>query len=172
MWIIAQKKSKMKCINLITHQPFPITHHPSPISYQPSIISHQPSSTNNQQPNTYHIPVTTYHGVQRIVIFPSKINRNWFMGHASVQIGIVCEYQNRLIGIGIIFVRQELIVFFLYLRFFFFLFFSLFLIYFLYIFFIIKLTWLTKPLWDIFISYVHIENKYNIFVNTLKNICK
>ena len=46
---------------------------------------------------------------QRIVIFPANRNRNRFRDPTSVQIGIgiVCEFQNLLLGIGIIFVRWE-----------------------------------------------------------------
>ena len=46
---------------------------------------------------------------QRIVIFPTNRNRNRFAEPTSVQIGIgiVCEFQNLQIGIGIIFVRWE-----------------------------------------------------------------
>ena len=46
---------------------------------------------------------------QRIVIFPANRNRNRFTEPTSVQIGIgiVWEFQNMRIGIGIIFVRWE-----------------------------------------------------------------
>ena len=46
---------------------------------------------------------------QRIVIFPANRNRNRFAESTSVRIGmgIVCEFQNLGIGIGIIFVRWE-----------------------------------------------------------------
>ena len=46
---------------------------------------------------------------QQIVIFPANRNRNRFWEPTSVQIGIgiVREFQNLQIGIGIIFVRWE-----------------------------------------------------------------
>ena len=46
---------------------------------------------------------------QQIVIFPAKRNRNRFAEPSSVQIGIgiVHEFQNLQIGIGIVFVRWE-----------------------------------------------------------------
>ena len=49
----------------------------------------------------------TSHSVsdQRIVIFPANRNRNRFAEQISVQIGIVCEFQN--LKIGIILVRWE-----------------------------------------------------------------
>ena len=47
--------------------------------------------------------------VQHIVIFPANMIRNRFMEATSVRIGIglVCEFPNLRIGIGIIFVRRE-----------------------------------------------------------------
>ena len=44
-----------------------------------------------------------------VVIFPANRNRNRFAEPTSVRIGIgiVCEFQNLQIGIGIIFVRWE-----------------------------------------------------------------
>ena len=46
---------------------------------------------------------------QQLVIFPANRNRNRFAEPTSVriEIGIVCEFQNLQIGIGIIFVRWE-----------------------------------------------------------------
>ena len=46
---------------------------------------------------------------QRVIIFPVNRNRNRFAEPTSVgiEIGIVCEFQNLRIGIGIIFVRWE-----------------------------------------------------------------
>ena len=46
---------------------------------------------------------------QRVIIFPVNRNRNRFAEPTSVgiEIGIVCEFQNLPIGIGIIFVRWE-----------------------------------------------------------------
>ena len=48
---------------------------------------------------------------QRIGIFPANMNRNRFAepNFVWIGIGIVCEFQNLRIGIGIIFVRWELI---------------------------------------------------------------
>ena len=48
---------------------------------------------------------------QRIVIFPAKRNRNRFAEPTSVPIGIGIdrEFQNMRIGIGIIFVRWEVL---------------------------------------------------------------
>ena len=43
---------------------------------------------------------------QQIVIFPKK-NRNSNRFTEQIGIGIVCEFQNLKIGIGIIFVRWE-----------------------------------------------------------------
>ena len=50
-----------------------------------------------------------YTSDQRIVIFPANRNRNRFAEPTSVRIGIgiVREFQNLRIGIGIIFVRWE-----------------------------------------------------------------
>ena len=47
---------------------------------------------------------------QRIVIFPANSNMNRFAEPTSLQIGIgiVCEFQDLRIGIGIIFVRWDL----------------------------------------------------------------
>ena len=46
---------------------------------------------------------------QRIVIFPTNRNRNRFAEPTSVKIGIgiVCEFQNLQLGLGITFVRLE-----------------------------------------------------------------
>ena len=50
-----------------------------------------------------------FYSDQRLVIFPANRNRNRFAEPTSVRIGIgiVCEFQNLGIGIGIIFVRWE-----------------------------------------------------------------
>ena len=47
---------------------------------------------------------------QQIVIFPANRNRNRFAEPSYVQIGIgiVCEFQNLQIGIGIVFVKWEI----------------------------------------------------------------
>ena len=49
-------------------------------------------------------------GDQRIVVFPANRNRNRFAEATSVRIGIgiVCEFQNLRIGIGIRFIRWEI----------------------------------------------------------------
>ena len=55
-----------------------------------------------------------YQGIsdQRIVIFPTNMNRNRFTEPTSVRIwiGIVCEFQNLQIWIGILFVIWEVFV--------------------------------------------------------------
>ena len=50
-----------------------------------------------------------YFSDQKMVIFPENRNRNRFAELTSVRIGIgiICEFQNLQIGIGIIFVRWE-----------------------------------------------------------------
>ena len=50
--------------------------------------------------------------VQRIVLIPANRNRNKFAESTSVGlvIGIVCEFQNLQIGIGIVFFGREVFV--------------------------------------------------------------
>ena len=57
-----------------------------------------------------YTPSTEGVSVQQIVIFPANRNRNRFAEPTSVQIGIgiVREFQNLGIGIGILFVSWEI----------------------------------------------------------------
>ena len=64
---------------------------------------------NSSQNHDGHQGYSSRRSVQRIVIFPANRNRNRFAEPTSVRIGIgiVREFQNLRIGIGIIFVRWE-----------------------------------------------------------------